>query len=40
MSSRPYRVREEGWLMRHVRLAAIVIAVSSTALVAVKGWPF
>jgi hypothetical protein len=39
MSSRPYRVRE-GWLMRHVRLAAIVIAVCSTVLVAVKSWPF
>ena len=40
MSSRPYRVREEGWLMRHIRLAAIVIAVCSTVLVAVKSWPF
>ncbi len=35
MSSRPYRVREEGWLMRHVRLAAIVIAVCSAVLAAV-----
>lgn len=40
MSSRPYRVREEGWLTCHVRLAAIVIAVCSTALVAVKSWPY
>ena len=40
MSSRPYRVREEGWLMRHIRLAAIVIAACSTVLVAVKSWPF
>lgn len=40
MSSRPYRVREEGWLMRHLRLAAIVIAVSSLVLVALKSWPF
>ena len=40
MSSRPYRVREEGWLMRHIRLAAIVIAVCSSVLVAVKSWPF
>ena len=40
MSSRPYRVREEGWLMRHIRLAAIVIAVCSTVLVALKSWPF
>ncbi|HMS71504.1 MAG TPA: hypothetical protein PKB03_00580 [Baekduia sp.] len=40
MSSRPYRVREEGWLMRHIRLAAIVIAVCSAVLVALKSWPF
>jgi len=26
--------------MRHIRLAAIVIAVCSTVLVAVKSWPF
>jgi len=40
MSSRPYRVREEGWLMRHVRLAATVIAVCLAVLVALKRWPF
>ena len=40
MSSRPYRVPEEGWLMRHLRLAAIVIAVCSAVLVALKSWPF
>ena len=40
MSSRPYREREEGWLMRHARLAATVIAVNSAVLVAVKSWPF
>ncbi len=40
MSSRPYRVREEGWLMRHIRLAAIVISVCSAVLVALKSWPF
>ena len=40
MSSRPYRLREEGWLMRHIRLAAIVVAVSSMVLVALKSWPF
>lgn len=40
MSYRPYRVRKEGWLMRHVRLAAIVLAVCSAVLVAVKSWPF
>jgi len=40
MSSRPYRVREEGWLMRHLRLVAIVLAVCSAVLVTVKSWPF
>ncbi|MCZ7576298.1 MAG: hypothetical protein M5U18_04310 [Dehalococcoidia bacterium] len=40
MSSRPYREREEGWLMRHLRLVAIVLAVCSVVLVAVKSWPF
>ena len=40
MSSRPYRVREEGWLRRDIRLAALVISVGSTVLVAVKSWPF
>jgi hypothetical protein len=39
MSSRPYRERDEPWLMRHLRLAAILIAVCSTVLVALKSWP-
>jgi hypothetical protein len=39
MSSRPYWEREERWLIRHLRLAAVVIVVCSTVLVALKSWP-
>lgn len=39
MSYRPYQERREGWLLRHARLAAIVIATSSTVLFALKIWP-
>lgn len=40
MASQPRWNRDEGWLMRHIRLAAIVIAVCSAVLVALKSWPF
>jgi hypothetical protein len=39
MSSRPYRERDRGWLLRHVRLAAIASLLCSTVMVAAKSWP-
>lgn len=39
MAYSPYRERREGWLLRHVRLVVIVLAVCSAVLVAVKSWP-
>lgn len=39
MSSRPYRKRDQGWLMRHVRVAATVCLLCSTVIVAAKSWP-
>lgn len=39
MSSRPYRERDRGWLLRHARLAAIASLLCSTVMVAAKSWP-
>ena len=39
MSSRPYRERDRGWLLRYARLAAIASLLCSTVMVAAKSWP-